>query len=158
MTQRPDRYRNAIVPHIYIEGAAAAVAFYAKAFGAEEVFRVAGADGRILHGELMIAGSVVMIGDPTNRDIYGDPRQLGGCTAGLHLMVDDNEALLNRAKAVGAEEVQPLTRMFYGASSCSVRDPFGHVWVLLSWLEDLAPAEIERRGAEFVRASAEARR
>jgi PhnB protein len=62
-------------------------------------------------------------------------------------MVDNNDALLHRATEAGAEGVQPLTEMFYGASSCAVRDPFGHVWVLLSWKEDPDAAEIERRGA-----------
>jgi PhnB protein len=62
-------------------------------------------------------------------------------------MVDDNEALLRRAIAAGAEEVQPVTQMFYGASTGSVCDPFGHVWVLLSWKKDPDAAEIERHGA-----------
>jgi PhnB protein len=146
----PERYRNAVVAHIYVEGAAAAISFYEKAFGAQELFRVTGRDGKIVHGELAICGSVVMIGDPGNGGPYGEPRKLGGCTAGLHIMVDDNNALLRRAMAAGAEEVQPLTDMFYGASSCSVRDPFGHVWVLLSWKEDPDAAEIERRGAALV--------
>jgi PhnB protein len=60
-------------------------------------------------------------------------------------MIDDNEALLQRAVEAGAEQIQAPTEMFYGASSASLRDPFGHVWVLLSWREDPDPAEIERR-------------
>jgi PhnB protein len=147
MERRPIRYRNAVVAHIYVDGAADAIAFYEKAFGAQQLFRVDGKGGKILHGEIEICGSVVMIGDPGDSGLYGDPRKLGGCTAGLHLMVDDNEALLHRAIAAGAKEVQPVTDMFYGASSGSVRDPFGHVWVLLSWKEDPDTAEIERRGA-----------
>jgi len=142
---RPQRYRDAIVPHIYVDGAADAIAFYKRAFGAEELFRIAHPNGKILHAELSICGSVVMIGDPDNR-LYGEPRALGGCTAGLHIFVDDNAALLRRAVAAGAEEIQPPTEMFYGASSASARDPFGHVWVLLSWHEDLDPAEMEKRG------------
>jgi len=149
MDKRPDRYRNAVVAHIYVEGAAGAIAFYEKAFGAQELFRVTGKDGKMVHGEIAIGGSVVMIGDPTGA-LYGEPRKLGGCTAGLHIMVDDNEALLRRATAAGAEQVQPVTDMFYGASSGAVRDPFGHVWVLLSWKEDLDAAEIERRGAALL--------
>lgn len=147
MSQRPERYRNAVVPHIYVEGAAGAIAFYKRAFGAEQLFSVAGPDGRIMHAEIAIEGSVVMIGDPTNRDLYGEPRKLGACTAGLHIMVDDNAAVLARATSAGAEEIQPVTEMFYGARSCSVRDPFGHVWVFLTWTEDLDAAEIERRGS-----------
>jgi PhnB protein len=150
MDKRPDRYRNAVVAHIYVEGAADAIDFYEKAFGAKELFRVAGKNGKIVHGEIAICGSVVMIGDPGDSDLYGEPRKLGGCTAGLHIMVDDNEALLRRAIAAGAKQVQPVTDMFYGASAGSVRDPYGHVWVLLAWKEDPDAAEIERRGSALL--------
>jgi PhnB protein len=143
--ERPHRYRNAVVPHIYVEGAAEAIAFYKRAFGAEELLRMAQPDGKILHAEIAIAGSVVMIGDP-GQNVYGDPRELGRCTTSLHLSLEDNDAFLRRAVAAGAEQIQPPTDMFYGANSASVRDPFGHVWVLLSWKEDLEPAEMERRG------------
>jgi PhnB protein len=78
--------------------------------------------------------------------LYGEPRKVGRCTAGLHIFLDDNAALMRRAVESGAELIQPPTDMFYGASTASVRDPFGHVWVLLSWKEDLDPAEMERRG------------
>jgi PhnB protein len=146
MEKRPDRYRNSVVPHIYVDGAADAIAFYEKAFGAKELFRVAGKDGKIIHSEISICGSVLMIGDPTN-SIYGEPQKLGGCTAGLHIMVDDNEALMRRSIAAGAEQVQSVTAMFYGASAGSVRDPYGHVWVVLSWKEDPDLDEIKRRSS-----------
>ena len=146
---RPERYWNAIVPHIYVEGASNAIAFYGRAFGALELFRFSRPDGSILHAEISIGGSVVMIGDPDDR-LYGEPRKLGRCTAGLHIFTDDNETLLRRAVRAGAEELQPATRMFYGASSASLRDPFGHVWVLLTWMEDLEPAEMERRGRDLL--------
>ena len=149
MTIRPDRYRNAIVPHIYVDGASDGIAFYKRAFGAVELFRMARPNGKLLHAEISIEGSVVIIGDPDNR-LYSEPRALGRCTASLHISSDDNAALLRRAVESGAEEIQPPTEMFYGASSASVRDPFGHVWVLLSWKEDLDPAEMERRGKEFL--------
>jgi PhnB protein len=150
MDKRPDRYRNAVVAHIYVDGAAEAIDFYKRAFGAKELFRVAGKNGKILHAEIAICGSVVMIGDPGDSDLYGEPRKLGGCTAGLHIMVDDNEALLRRATAAGAKQVQSVTDMFYGASAGSVRDPFGHVWILLAWKEDPDAAEIERRGSALL--------
>jgi len=146
-TMRPPRYANCVVPHIYVRGASKAVAFYAEAFGARELLRIAAPDGRIVHSELSVCGSTVMLGDPDG-GLYDEPRQLGACTASLHLMVDDNEAVLARAVAAGCEETQPPTEMFYGANSASVRDPFGHVWVLLTWTEDLSPAEMERRGKE----------
>src|SRR5690242_15918727 len=91
VTMRPRRYHDAIVPHIYVDDAAAAIAFYARAFGAVERFRIAGSDGKIIHAEIAIGGSVVMIGDPGQR-YYGDPRRLGGCSASLHIFTDDNES------------------------------------------------------------------
>ena len=148
MTLRPERYRNSIVPHIYIDGAAAAFEFYRAAFGAIELFRIESPNGKILHGEISIAGSVFMLGDPDER-LYAEPRKLGRCTAGLHIFVDDNAALMQRAVKAGAESIQAPTEMFYGANSASVRDPFGHIWVLLSWKEDLEPAEMQRRGKAF---------
>ena len=146
---RPARYRHSIVPHIYVEPASDGIAFYKEAFGADELFRIADANGRIVHAELSICDSVFMIGDPDER-LYADPRLSGRCTASLHIFTTDNAALLRRAVDAGAQQVQPPTDMFYGASSASVRDPFGHVWVLLSWKEDLAPAEMERRGRAFL--------
>ncbi|HEY6477787.1 MAG TPA: VOC family protein [Polyangia bacterium] len=136
-----------MVPHIYVEGAARAIEFYQRAFGAAELFRIARPDGHIVHAELSICGSVVMLGDPEGR-LYGDPSRLGGCSAGLHVFSDDNASLFARAVVAGAEAVQAPTDMFYGASSASVRDPFGHVWVLLTWTEDLSPAEMQSRGRQ----------
>ncbi|HET9388136.1 MAG TPA: VOC family protein [Steroidobacteraceae bacterium] len=153
MLDRPERYRNAIVPHIYVEDAARGIAFYERAFGAVELFRIAHPDGRILHAELSICGSVVMIGDPDGR-LYSEPHVVGRCTAGLHIFVEDNAALVRRAVEAGAEQIQPPTEMFYGANSASVRDPYGHVWVLLSWKEDIGVAEMERRGNALLRSAA----
>jgi PhnB protein len=145
MALRPERYQDGVVPHIYIDGAVAAIDFYRNAFGASEIVRIAKPDGRILHAELKIYGSTVMLGDPDDR-LYGQPSKLGRCTAGLHLFVDDNAAVMERAVKAGCEPVQQPTEMFYGANSASVRDPYGHVWVLLTWKEDLSPDEMERRG------------
>ena len=145
MIERPARYRNTVVPHIYVDGASDGIAFYDRAFGAVELLRVNRPDGKILHAEILVCGSLVMIGDPDDK-LYAEPRTLGRCTASLHIFSDDNEALLRRAVEAGAEEIQPPTDLFYGANSASVRDPFGHVWVLLTWKQDLEPAEIERRG------------
>jgi PhnB protein len=152
MVKPPERYRNAVVPHIYVEGAARAIDFYVRAFGAVELFRIAHDDGSIVHAEISIAGSVIMLGDPDDR-LYGEPRRLGRCTAGLHIFSADNEQLFRRAVGAGAEAIQPPTKTFYGASSASVRDPFGHVWVILTWQEDLAPAEMERRGRASLNAA-----
>lgn len=143
--ERPARYHNAIVPHIYVDGAVEGIEFYKRAFGAVEIFRVASPRGKILHAEIAIGGSVIMIGDPEEK-LYSEPRALGRCTASLHIMTEDNAALMRRAVAAGAQEIQPPTEMFYGANSASVRDPFGHVWILQTWKEDVEPEVIEKRG------------
>jgi PhnB protein len=137
---RPERYRNAIVPHIYVDGASNGIAFYVRAFDAVELLRIAHPNGKILHAEISICGSVVMTGDPDDK-LYSEPRALGRCTGSLHIFANDNAALLRRAVDAGAEEIQSPTDLFYGANSASVRDPFGHVWVLLTWKEDLDPVE-----------------
>ena len=129
--RRPERYRTSIVPHIHINGASEGIEFYKKAFGAIELFRVAHPDGKILHAEISIGGSVVMIGDRDDR-LYAEPSALGRCTTSLHIFLDDNAAFLRCAVQAGAEEISVLTEMFYGANSASVRDPYGHVWVAAS--------------------------
>lgn len=116
MAERPDRYRNAIVPHTYVNGASDAIAFYKNAFGAVELIRIAHPNGRILHAEISICGSLVMIGDPDSEQLYGDPRTLGRTSASLHSLVDKNQALLERAVGVGAKEIQSPTDMFYDAN------------------------------------------
>jgi PhnB protein len=145
MIARPNRYWNSVIPHIYVNGASKAIDFYKRAFGAVELFRIASPDGNIFHAEIAIHGSVVMIGDPDDK-LYGEPRVLGRTSASLHIIVDDNDGLLKRALQAGARQIQPPTDMFYGANTASLRDPFGHVWVLLSWKEDIDPDEVERRG------------
>jgi len=107
----PDRYRNAIVPHIYVDGAADAIAFYERAFGASELFRIAYPNGRILHAEISIGGSVFMIGDPDDR-LYGEPRALGRCTAGLHIFLDDMRACWHAPSP-------PAPRRFSRSRKCS---------------------------------------
>src|ERR1044072_8353821 len=105
MGKRPTRYRNAVVPHIYVNDASRAIAFYKRAFGAAEIFRIAHPRGTVLHAELSIGDMVFMIRDPDNR-LYGEQSSLGRCTASLHIFTDDNAALLRRAIEAGAEQIQ----------------------------------------------------
>jgi PhnB protein len=93
MTERPQRYRDAIVPHIYVYDAARGIEFYKRAFGAVELLRIAHPDGKILHAEISICGSIIMIGDPDDK-LYGEPRALGRSTASLYIFADDNGDLL----------------------------------------------------------------
>ncbi|MEV0603527.1 VOC family protein [Streptomyces sp. NPDC050315] len=146
----PGRYRYAAVPHIMIDGAAEAMDFYAAAFGAEEIMRIAHPDGRILHAEIRIHDAVLMVGDGGGE--FLSPGNAGGTTVGLHVYVEDVDALYHRAVAAGAESLQPPTDMFYGDRTIMLRDPFGHVWVFLTQVEDLSPEEVARRGNELLQA------
>lgn len=146
-TAIPETYRNAVVAHIMIDGAAGAIDFYARAFGAEELFRLEGPDGRIVHAEVKIHGSAIMLGDAEG-PLFGAPTTVGGTTVGLHVFVDDVDALAERATAAGAELLQAPTDQFHGDRTAILRDPYGHVWVFLTHLEDLTLEEVARRAEE----------
>lgn len=147
-TNMPNRYRNAVIAHVMIDGAAAAIDFYRQAFGATQLLRADHPDGRILHAEIAIGGSLLMLGDADPP--FADPVSLGGCAVGLHVYVADVDALFARAVDAGAKPLDEPQDMFYGDRQAMLRDPFGHVWVLLQRLEDVPPDEIERRGAAMV--------
>lgn len=149
MTSVPERYRYAAVPHLMVDGAAKAIRFYAEAFGGEELFRIADPEGQIAHAEISIKGSVLMVGDADGP--FKAPGAAGGSTVGLHIYVDDVDTLSAQAVRAGAELLQPPTDMFYGARSAMLRDPFGHLWVLLTRTEDLSSEEIARRGTELLK-------
>ncbi|GHC61845.1 VOC family protein [Streptomyces cinnamoneus] len=152
-TTVPENYRNAVIAHIMLDGAASAISFYVQAFRAEELFRLDGPDGRILHAEISIQGSAIMLGDAEG-PVFGAPTAIGGTTVGLHVYVDDVDALVRQAVVAGAELLQPPTDQFHGDRTAILRDPFGHVWVFLTHLEDLTPDELARRAREYFHAGA----
>ncbi|KPI05779.1 Glyoxalase-like domain containing protein [Actinobacteria bacterium OV450] len=125
----PDHYRNAVIPHIMVDGAAAAIEFYAQAFGAVELFRLEGDAGRIVHAEVAIHGSTLMLGDV---DVpFSIPDRVGASVA-LHVYVPDVDGLTTTAVNRGAELLTAPTDMPYGARQSMLRDPFGHVWIFLT--------------------------
>lgn len=148
----PDRYRYAVVPHIMVGDAAAAIDFYQRAFGAQQDFRLDAPDGRVLHAEISIGPSVLMLGDASVAEAeaasFAPPTALGGgTTVTLHAFVPDVDALAERAAAAGAEIVQPPKDMFHGDRTVILRDPSGHLWVFLTHVEDLSDEELRRRMA-----------
>ncbi|RFC77931.1 VOC family protein [Streptomyces sp. AcE210] len=147
-TNVPETYRNAVIAHVMVDGAATAIDFYAKAFGAEELFRIDGPDGRVLHAEVSVQGATIMLGDAEG-PVFSAPTAIGGTTVGLHVFVDDVDALTDRAVAAGAELLQPPADQFHGDRTSILRDPYGHVWVFLTHLEDLTSHEIARRAQEL---------
>ncbi|MER6365312.1 VOC family protein [Kitasatospora sp. NPDC001527] len=142
----PDRYRYAAVPHIMVADAAAAIDFYERAFGAREDIRIDAPGGGVLHAEISIGRSVLMLGDAGGDGApFTAPSVLGGTSVALHVYVPDVDALAARAEAVGAEVLQPPTDMFHGDRTTVLKDPSGHVWIFLTHLEDLSPEELHRR-------------
>ncbi|MFJ9118910.1 VOC family protein [Streptomyces sp. NPDC102394] len=148
----PDRYRYAVIPHIMVDDAAAAIDFYQRAFGAREDFRVDAPGGGILHAEITIGRSALMLGDAgvdeAETASFAAPASLGGGTSvTLHVFVPDVDALAARAEAAGAEIVQPPKDMFHGDRTVILKDPAGHLWVFLTHVEDVTREELLRRMA-----------
>jgi uncharacterized glyoxalase superfamily protein PhnB len=134
-----------VYPYLRVHDAAAAIAFYGRAFGATEQFRLTEPGGRIGHAELKIGAATLMLSDEyPDRGVHG-PRSLGGTSFAMHLHVADVDAMFASAVDAGAAVVRPLQDQFYGERSATVRDPFGHEWLLGGTLETVTPEEMQRR-------------
>ncbi len=132
-------------PYITVHNAAEAIAFYQKAFGATERFRLADeSTGKIGHAELTLRGSLLMLSDE-NPAWNKSPQTLGGTPVKFSLMVENADAAIATAVAAGATQLMPATDMFYGFRSGSVRDPFGHEWMLQHEIEKVSPEEMQKR-------------
>ncbi len=143
-----------LAPHLVCDGAAAAIDFYKAAFGAEEMMRLPGPDGRLLHGAVMINGSMVMLtdelcGPDDEASLRGtrSPKSLGGTPVTIHLNVPDVDALVDRAIAAGASLVMPVADQFWGDRYGIVEDPFGHHWSIATPLRAEPMSEAELRDA-----------
>jgi PhnB protein len=143
----PDGYHS-VTPYLSVKGASAAIEFYRKAFGAEELFRMPMPDGLVGHAELQIGDSRLMLADEMPESVAKSPRTFGGTTAGFNVYVPDVDARLKKAVDAGAKVLRPATDQFYGDRSATVEDPFGHVWTIATHVEDVSPEEMARRMAE----------
>jgi PhnB protein len=137
-------------PYLRVHDAAAAIRFYEKAFGANEMFRLREPGGRIGHAELRLGPTTLMLSDEYPEHGISGPRALGGTTFSIHLHVDDVDAAFERAVQAGAIVVRPLENQFYGERSGTIRDPFGHEWLLGGHIEDVTPEEMQRRYTELM--------
>jgi PhnB protein len=143
----PKGYRT-VTPYLACGGAAAAIDFYRKAFGAKERMRMPGPGGKIGHAELEIGGSRVMLADEHPEIGFLGPRSRGGSAVHLHVYVKDVDAVVARAVAAGAKLVREVADQFYGDRSGSLEDPSGHVWHIATHQEDLSAAELRKRAAK----------
>lgn len=140
----PDGYHT-VTPYLIVRNADRAIDFYKRAFGARELMRMAGPDGKVRHAELRIGDSIVFLSDEVPEMGHRSPESLGGASGSIFLYVKDVDAAFKRAVAAGARVVSPLADMFWGDRYGQVADPFGHEWGLATHKEDLTPEEIGRR-------------
>lgn len=140
----PEGFRT-LTPYLSVNGAAAAIDFYKRAFGATEQFCLAMPDGKIGHAQLKIGDCTLMLADTCAEGPFQDPGALGGSTMALYLYTPDVDALFNRAVEAGGTVVRPVKDEFYGDRSGSLKDPYGHVWFIATHREDLSEDEIQRR-------------
>ena len=140
----PDGYHT-ITPYLIVNGAAAAIEFYKRAFGATEVMRMPAPDGRIGHAELQLGDCRVMLADEYPQMDCRGPQSVGGTPVFLHMYVDDVDAVVKQAVAAGARVVRPVQDQFYGDRMGTVTDPYGHVWHVSTHKEDLSMDELRAR-------------
>jgi len=137
--------QQGVTPYLAVKGAEAAIEFYQRAFGAIESSRIPMPDGRIGHAEIRIGKALIMMADEYPEIAFSSPETLGGSPVSLHLYVEDVDALFSRAVAAGAKVLTPVADKFYGDRAGRLADPFGHVWMFATHVEDLSAGEIERR-------------
>ncbi len=138
---------NTVTPMLVLSDAARAIDFYKRAFGAQEIMRSVHG-GKVAHAEIKIGNSHIMLHDEWPGAPSRSPQSLGGTTAGLWLYVEDVDRLFSQAVQAGAKAAMPVSNQFWGDRFGSVIDPFGHVWSMATHVEDVAPAELERRAKE----------
>ncbi len=138
-------FRASAIPYLSVRGAANALDFYKKAFGAKEVLRLMQPDGRIGHAEIDIDGAKIFLADEFPEAGFNSPESLGGSPVQISLQVEDVDAMARGAILAGASVVRPVANQFYGARSGHFRDPFGYTWVISTLTERLSPEEMQRR-------------
>jgi len=140
---------HTVTPSIVVAGAAKAIDFYKKALGAEEIMRFAGPDGKIMHAEIRIGDSVIMLGDEMPDQGAKGPKAYGGTSVSFFVYGENVDAAWKRAVDAGAKPVMPLADQFWGDRTGCIEDPFGHNWWLAQHIQDLTPEEIQKGSEAF---------
>lgn len=146
----PDGYHS-VTPYLIVNGAARALEYYQKAFGAKELFRMDAPGGKIGHAEIQIGDSRVMLAD--ENPAWNAKAPESGVTPPVQLMiyVEDVDKTFKNALAAGGRETMPIKNQFYGDRSGTLTDPFGHSWTVATHVEDIAPDEMMRRAEEYAK-------
>ena len=140
----PEGYHS-VTPYLIINGAADAIEYYQKAFGAVELFRFPAPGGKIGHAEIKIGDSPIMLADEHPEMGYKSPQSYGGTPVSIMIYVEDVDTIFKQAIAAGGKEQQAVKDQFYGDRLGTLADPFGHVWTIATHKEDVSMEEMQRR-------------
>jgi PhnB protein len=146
---------NSISPYLVVKGAAKAIDYYKKVFGATEVVRMDGPDGKVGHAELQIGDSRVMLADenPSMGQGHMSASGLGGSPVSLYVYLPDVDRVIERAVDHGAKVLKPVQDQFYGDRSGFFQDPFGHLWGIATHIEDVSPKDMKERAQKAMQAA-----
>jgi PhnB protein len=148
--KNPPAGYHSVTPAIVVRDAAKAIDFYKRAFGAEEIDRMVGPDGSIMHAEIRIGDSLIMLGEENEQWGTRSPLSTNGVHGSLHIYVPDVDAAFERALQAGAKARYPLENAFWGDRYGKVTDPFGHEWGLATRVKELSAEEMKRAGDEWM--------
>lgn len=140
---------HTVTPSIFVAGAAKAIDFYKKALGAEELMRFPAPDGTIMHAQIRIGDSIIMLGDEMPEGGGKSPKAYGGTPVSFFVYGENVDAAWKRAVEAGAKPIVPLADQFWGDRTGCLEDPFGHQWWLAQHIEDLTPEELQQRAELF---------
>ena len=146
---------NSVTPYLVIKGAAQAIEYYKKVFGAAEHVRMNGPDGKVGHAELKIGNSFIMLADenPAMGPGHNSAATIGASPVSLYVYLPDVDHVIQRATAEGAKILKPVQTQFYGDRNGFIQDPFGHLWGIATHVEDVSPKEMEERMRKLVPAA-----
>ncbi|HTC61282.1 MAG TPA: VOC family protein [Candidatus Saccharimonadales bacterium] len=149
----PEGFHN-VTPYLHVKGASSAIDFYKNVFGATEIVKMRGQNGKIMHAELKFGDSIVMLADEDpSRGVFS-PQTVGGYSVGLHLYIENPDAVMQKAVENGAKQLRAVKDQFYGDRSGTLLDPFGHMWSVSVHVEDVSPEEMKKRMASAMSQSA----
>jgi PhnB protein len=144
----PDGYAS-VTPYLVVSGAARAIEFYTRAFGAKELHRLDGPNGTIGHAEIQVGSSRIMLADEMPSMGAKAPTTIGGTPVHLLLYVPDVDQVFDRAVKAGATLTRAVQNQFYGDRAGNLTDPFGHSWTIATHVEDVPPEEMKKRAAKM---------
>lgn len=151
----PDGYHS-VTPTLTVRGAASAIEFYKKALGAQEIMRFPSPDGKtIMHAEIKIGNSRIMLNDEFPNMKCLSPPSVGGASSGIFLYVENADDVFNKAVSAGAKITMPIMDAFWGDRCGVIEDPFGHKWTISTHKKDMSPEELRQAGIEAMKSMTE---